>query len=159
MGKMSDVKPLLNASDFIAKDDFIEYCLKTDLVEAIEKSKKSKGKKTKMFDFLRKKSTEDKKIQEELLRVEEAFKKLDKDGDGYIDWDEFKEVAGANTKIEEVAKIFSACDLSGDQKISLDEFRTMANQKLKEIKEHKKRLKKILTRWKQRSGNWTKMGM
>ena len=33
---------------------------------------------------------------------------------------------------------------SGDQKISLDEFRTMANQKLKEIKEHKKRLKKDL---------------
>ena len=42
--KMSDVKPLLNASDSIAKDDFIEYCLKTDLVEAIEKSKKVGGK-------------------------------------------------------------------------------------------------------------------
>ena len=40
--KMSDVKPLLNTSDSIAKDDFIEYCLKTALVEAIEKSKKVK---------------------------------------------------------------------------------------------------------------------
>ena len=32
------------------------------------------------------------KLQKELDRVEAAFKKTDKDGDGYIDWEEFKQV-------------------------------------------------------------------
>ena len=32
------------------------------------------------------------KLKKELDRVEAAFKKMDKDGDGYIDWEEFKQV-------------------------------------------------------------------
>jgi len=61
-------------------------------------------------------------------RVEAAFKKLDTDGNGYIDWEEFKEVA-KNLEPEQAKRIFEACDSSGDRQISLDEFRTMANIK------------------------------
>ena len=31
-------------------------------------------------------------MEKELDRVDTAFKKMDKDGDGYIDWEEFKQV-------------------------------------------------------------------
>ena len=34
----------------------------------------------------------DRKFQRDLDKVEVAFRKMDKDGDGFIDWDEFKEV-------------------------------------------------------------------
>ena len=34
----------------------------------------------------------DAKFEETMDRVEAAFKKFDTDGNGYIDWDEFKEV-------------------------------------------------------------------
>ena len=34
----------------------------------------------------------DRKLQDDLDKVEAAFRKLDKDGDGFIDWKELKEV-------------------------------------------------------------------
>ena len=50
-----------------------------------------------MFGFLKKNSlSEEKKMEAELDRVEVAFSKLDKDGDGYIDWEEFKQVRSIN---------------------------------------------------------------
>ena len=46
-----------------------------------------------LFGFLKKKSSsQEMKLEKELDRVEAAFKKMDKDGDGYIDWEEFKQV-------------------------------------------------------------------
>ena len=33
-----------------------------------------------------------KKFQNDLDKVEATFRKLDKDGDGFIDWEEFKQV-------------------------------------------------------------------
>ena len=35
---------------------------------------------------------EDAKFQSKVDRVEAAFEKFDKDGDGFIDWEEFQEV-------------------------------------------------------------------
>ena len=77
-------------------------------------------------------------------RVEDAFRKFDTDGDGFIDWEEFKHVA-KNLDTEEAKRIFATCDQvmelfrvwalkvfflfqSGDNKISLDEFRGMAGR-------------------------------
>ena len=34
----------------------------------------------------------ERKFQEDMDRVEAAFKKFDTDGDGFIDWEEFKQV-------------------------------------------------------------------
>ena len=34
----------------------------------------------------------DRKFQNDLDKVEIAFRNLDKDGDGFIDWEEFREV-------------------------------------------------------------------
>ena len=34
----------------------------------------------------------DRKFKSDLDKVEVAFRNLDKDGDGFIDWEEFKEV-------------------------------------------------------------------
>ena len=50
-------------------------------------------KKSHLFGFLKKKSSsQEMKLEKELDRVEAAFKKMDKDGDGYVDWEEFKQV-------------------------------------------------------------------
>ena len=50
-----------------------------------------------------------KRLKKDLDKVEAAFSKLDKDGDGYIDWEEFKEVT-KDLDIEQAKGIFEACD-------------------------------------------------
>ena len=49
-------------------------------------------------------SSQEMKLEKVLDKVEAAFKNMDKDGDGYIDWEEFKQVISsfftANTIVE-----------------------------------------------------------
>ena len=42
-------------------------------------------------------------------RVETAFRKFDIDGDGFVDWEEFKEMA-KNMEPEQAKRIFNSCD-------------------------------------------------
>jgi Ca2+-binding EF-hand superfamily protein len=51
----------------------------------------------------------ERKFKSDLDKVEAAFRKLDKDGDGYIDWEEFKEVS-KDLGSEQAKDIFEACD-------------------------------------------------
>jgi len=162
---VAHVKPLLDPTGQIKKNDFIDYCIEAKLMDLtdstkerktskdekakemedkLKKEKKKEGKKGSMFGFLKKNSlSEEKKMEAELDRVEVAFSKLDKDGDGYIDWEEFKQVAVKGIDLEQAERIFSACDQSGDNKISLDEFRTMANIKKEEEKKFQNDLDKV----------------
>ena len=48
-------------------------------------------------------------FKEDLDRVESAFRKFDVDGDGFIDWKEFKEVT-KNMDSEQARRIFHSCD-------------------------------------------------
>ena len=48
-------------------------------------------------------------FKEDLDRVETAFRKFDVDGDGFIDWKEFKEVT-KNIDSEQARRIFHSCD-------------------------------------------------
>ena len=51
----------------------------------------------------------ERKFKSDLDKVEAAFRKLDKDGDGFIDWEEFKEVS-KDLDSEQAKDIFEACD-------------------------------------------------
>ena len=51
----------------------------------------------------------ERKFKSDLDKVEVAFRKLDKDGDGFIDWEEFKEVS-KDLDSEQAKDIFEACD-------------------------------------------------
>ena len=83
-------------------------------------------------------------------QVESAFSKLDIDQDGFIGWEEFRQVV-TNMSTGEAQRIFDSCDQvggiwytlyallyasigpfhfqNGDKKISLEEFQSMANMK------------------------------
>ena len=41
------------------------------------------------------------KFKKDLDKVESAFRKLDQDGDGFIDWEEFKQVENIRKSIYE----------------------------------------------------------
>ncbi len=53
---------------------------------------------------------------------EEVFKKRDKDGDGFLTFDEFKGKLDGE-KLEAAKKQFEAKDSNKDMKLSLDEFK------------------------------------
>merc|ERR1712228_538024 len=59
--------------------------------------------------------------KEYIEQIEAAFMKLDLDKDGFIDWNEFQQVA-KHVDLNQARRIFETCDESGDEKISLDEF-------------------------------------
>jgi len=143
---ISQVKPLLDSDGKIKKNDFVDYCVENKLFADNNKKDEEKEekpdtnkrdkKKTSFFGFMKKKSSCQKsKLEKNLDKVEIAFKSMDKDGDGYIDWEEFKEVVGTKIGEEEAVKIFSNCDKSGDKRISLEEFRAMATSKREEAEE------------------------
>ena len=56
-----------------------------------------------------KKRTGRREVVEDLDRVEAAFIKLDTDGDGFVDWEEFKHVT-KHCDTEEARRVFEACD-------------------------------------------------
>jgi hypothetical protein len=53
---------------------------------------------------------------------EQVFSKLDKNGDGQLDLDEFKRTSKNTTTAGEVEKLFAQADKNGDGKVSLEEF-------------------------------------
>ena len=52
------------------------------------------------------------KFKEDLDRVEAAFRKFDTDGDGFIDWEEFKQVS-KNLNSQQAKRIYDTCDQVG----------------------------------------------
>ena len=58
--------------------------------------------------------------------MEAAFRKFDTDGDGFIDWEEFKNLS-KNLNIEQAKRIFDSCDQVSDfwdsREGALDHFR------------------------------------
>ena len=104
--KVDEVKPRLDKSGNIRKNDFIEFsieCKVLDLTErktntetpkkgpkVSERRRENPGPGPGLLCCLpaRKQDRKDSAMD----RVEAAFRKFDSDGDGYIDWEEFKQV-------------------------------------------------------------------
>ena len=62
------------------------------------------------FVFQRKKERpEEAKLRRDIDRVETAFRKFDIDGDGFVDWEEFKEMT-KNMEPEQAKRIFNSLD-------------------------------------------------
>jgi len=59
-------------------------------------------------------------------RVEAAFRKFDLDGDGFLDWEEFKQIG---MELEQSRRIFKSCDQEEKGQITLEDFRRVANRK------------------------------
>lgn len=55
-------------------------------------------------------------------RIAEAFASIDRDGSGYIDKDELREVLGDNYASDQIEDIIHAADKNDDGRISYDEF-------------------------------------
>lgn len=55
-------------------------------------------------------------------RIAEAFASIDRDGSGFIDKDELKDVLGDNCTPEQIEDIIEAADKNNDGRISYDEF-------------------------------------
>jgi len=146
---LEDLQPRVGLGGQVKKNDFVEFSLENKLLDITGvdhgKSRKAAGS-VRIKEEERKPSTKTKKGREGGLlccgkgaresperpvnmdRVEAAFHKFDTDGDGFIDWEEFKQVS-KNIDSEQARRIFETCDQSGDAKISLEEFRKMANTK------------------------------
>merc|ERR1719350_1310448 len=66
--------------------------------------------------------------EEQMDKVELAFRKFDLDGDGFLSWEEFQQL-GKNLDQEQALRIFHSCNQSGTGLISLEEFYSMVNRK------------------------------
>ena len=62
-------------------------------------------------------------------RVEVAFTTWDRDGDGFLSWDEFQQISNNTAMSQEQAlRIFQHCDTSGRGRVTLEEFRFLVNR-------------------------------
>ncbi|XP_023330326.1 uncharacterized protein LOC111702786 [Eurytemora carolleeae] len=61
-------------------------------------------------------------------KIETAFRKLDIDGDGFLSWEEFQQLA-VKMDPDQAERIFVACDQDLTGKISLEDFRMIATSK------------------------------
>jgi len=147
----SDDVKAISINGQIKKIDFIEYALETKLLDLTDTSNARKTVNTKSVQQKRPSVARRKKIDNskddggllccvkkrkrpkiiEFDRVESAFRRLDINNDGVLDWNEFKKVT-KDLDEEQALRIFKSCDQNGDHKITLEEFRTMANLKLKQ---------------------------
>jgi len=66
--------------------------------------------------------------EEQMDKVELAFRKFDLDGDGFLSWEEFQQLC-KNLDQEQALRMFHSCNQSGTGLISLDEFYSMVNRK------------------------------
>eukprot|EP00090_Calanus_glacialis_P017134 TRINITY_DN26785_c0_g1_i1.p1 TRINITY_DN26785_c0_g1~~TRINITY_DN26785_c0_g1_i1.p1 ORF type:complete len:160 (-),score=64.64 TRINITY_DN26785_c0_g1_i1:162-641(-) len=64
----------------------------------------------------------------EQSRAERLFKLMDRDGDGFVTKNEFKEVC-KNLKKEQIEATFRKFDQTGNDKLNLQEFRDMMNKR------------------------------
>ncbi len=79
---------------------------------------------------------EKKKSEKPRATPEEQFKKLDKDGDGFLTLEEFcapykKKIESDSALKEKVEKRFKSMDKDGDGKVSLEEFKAGSARKHK----------------------------
>ena len=51
----------------------------------------------------------DAELKKDIDRVENAFRKFDVDGDGFVDWEEFQEVT-KKMDPDQAKRIFNTCD-------------------------------------------------
>lgn len=146
-----DLEARFGPGDQVKRNDFVEFSLDNKLLDITGvdcgKARKSTGStkdRSRSKSAARKQgkpgagllccggrrggSPQDRISSQDIDRVEAAFRKFDTDGDGFIDWHEFKQVS-KNLDSAQAQRIFDTCDQSGDRKISLDEFRKMANTK------------------------------
>ena len=105
---MEEVKPRLDKAGNIRKNDFIEFSIECKLLDLTERKTNTETPKKgpKAVTERRRESPgpgpgllcclparkQEKKKETAMDRVEAAFRKFDSDGDGYIDWEEFKQV-------------------------------------------------------------------
>jgi hypothetical protein len=79
---------------------------------------------------------EQKKSEKPRATPEERFKKLDKDGDGFVTLDEFLAQAAKKPELKEkLEKAFKAMDKDSDGKLTLDEYKAGSTRKHKEKKQ------------------------
>lgn len=154
--KMTDQAGGINKEDFIqfAKDthllDFDSAMGEAMLLLSPRKTRKQpqtpkKGQHRNMEETVNEKSCSsmlacfcsDKKMRDEVKeeqmdKVELAFRKFDLDGDGFLSWEEFQQL-GKNLDQEQALRIFTTCNQSGTGLISLDEFHAMVNRKYSQV--------------------------
>ena len=109
--KVEDVKPRLDKAGNIRKTDFIEFSIECKLLDLTERKANAETPKKgpKVSSERRRDSPgpgpgllcclparKQEKKETAMDRVEAAFRKFDSDGDGYIDWEEFKQVRGCS---------------------------------------------------------------
>ncbi len=70
-------------------------------------------------------------VAQDAGKAEEAFKKIDKNGDGKLTLDEFKD-GKEGKKLEGAEKRFKAMDKDSDGSVSLEEFKAGFTKKKKE---------------------------
>ena len=107
--KVEEVKPRLDKAGNIRKNDFIEFSIECKLLDLTERKTNAETPKKgpKVSSERRRESPgpgllcclparKQEKKDTTMDRVEAAFRKFDSDGDGYIDWEEFKQVRGSS---------------------------------------------------------------
>lgn len=94
----------------------------------------------------KKKQGEQKKPEVKKVSPEERFKRMDKDGDGKLSFDEFKGRATKEETIKEREKVFAEMDANKDKGVTLEEMKAYAKAKAKAkkpVKEPKRRRRRI----------------
>jgi len=134
---------LLDRKGFINRENFFEFAINTKLVDFLEKKEAPTPKKQQMMPprYTNNKRPQPNKglcccgerpttpdeEEERVDRVEHAFKKMDRDNNGFITWVEFAKKAHFLTE-EQSKRIFQACDRDGDGKITVEDLKTVANK-------------------------------
>lgn len=90
-------------------------------------------------DEAKKKEGEQKKGEVKKVSPEERFKKMDKDGDGKLCFDEFKGRATKEETIKEREKQFAEMDKDKDKGVTLEEMKAYWKEKAKEKKPAEKK--------------------
>jgi len=90
-------------------------------------------------DEATKKEGGEKKPAAKKMTPEERFKRMDKDGDGKLSFDEFKGRATKEETIKEREKQFAEMDKDKDKAVTLEEMKAYAKEKAKEKKPAKKK--------------------
>jgi len=68
-------------------------------------------------------------VEDGMDKVELAFRKFDLDKDGYLSWEEFRQLG---MEEDQALRIFQSCPMEVPGKMSLEEFRRTANRKPQE---------------------------
>ena len=110
--KVEEVKPRLDKAGNIRKNDFIEFSIECKLLDLTERKTNTETPKKGPKELSERRrdspgpgllcclpARRQQKKDSAMDRVEAAFRKFDSDGDGYIDWEEFKQVFAVSPMI------------------------------------------------------------